>query len=184
MLGLTFASCLACGTLLYAIRPRIIDDPAVANEVAKGILTFVPAPGYEAQGVIDWNIYSLLSLRGVYFDRHGSDGEGMLLLLEVGTSRLQSYEDVRKHIERTLLEKNGISDSMIVDPQKEKLTVEVQGRQRNFTITKARDISTEAPYRLLEGTVDGPAGPVLIGMRVAESAWNLDAIEEMLKSIQ
>jgi hypothetical protein len=108
----------------------------------------------------------------------------MLLLLEVGSSRLQGYQDVQRHVERVLREKNGISDSMIVDPVTETLDVEVQGRQREFKISRAHDAATDVQFRILEGTVDGRTGPVLIGMRVPETAWNRDAVEEMLKSIQ
>lgn len=182
MLGLILTSCLTCGFLLYRIRPRLFNDPLVAQLSAQSIMSFTPCPGYEPKGTIDWSIPALISMRGVYYEHRTADG--MLMLLEVTTPNFRGYQNVQDHIRNVLHEKNGISNALVVNPIVEQLTLQVQGRQRDFAISKARDPANKLDYRLLEGTVNGHAGQVLIGMRVVESAWDLDAVKNMLMSIQ
>jgi hypothetical protein len=181
--GLLLLSCIAGGYFVYLMRPKVKEDPQFAKIVAENILQFTPATGFEPKGTIEWNIPSALSLRGVYYEHR--TGDGVLMLLEVQPSVFQDSDDVKKHIEHVLLEKNGVSESLVVSPVVEPLTVDIQGRSRDFTISKARDPVTSTDYRLLEGTVTGRNnGTVLIGMRIAESAWNIDAVKDMLKSIR
>ncbi|MBX3440970.1 MAG: hypothetical protein KF774_01095 [Planctomyces sp.] len=176
-------SALICGYLLTLMRPRLYEDPAVARSVADSLLTFTPPPGYEPKGTIDWRLLTFLSLQGVYYEHRSVDG--MLMLLQVASPGLQGSDTVRQHIDEVLREKNGVSDALVVSPNVERMTIEVQGRQRDFSVSRAVDSATDANYRLLEGTVEGRNGvPVLIGMRVVESAWNIDAVKAMLQSIR
>jgi len=181
-IGLIVTSCLSCALVAWLVRPRLYEDPAVARAVAANMLTFTPSPGFEPRGTIEWNLLSFLTLRGVYYEHRSADG--VLMLLEVANPRLEGFSDVRKHVEHVLREKNGVGDALIVDQKVERLTLNVQGRDREFAISSARDPVTDASYKLLEGTVEGPGGPILIGMRVASAAWNLDAVRDMLMSIK
>jgi hypothetical protein len=161
----------------------MFDDPLVAAANAREILDFTPCAGYEPKGTIDWNVLHLIALRGVYYEHRTADG--LLMILEVATPSLQGYQNVQSHIRNVLQEKNGVSDALVVSKVVDQLTLTVQGRQRDFAISRAKDPATNVEYRLLEGTVTGKNdGQVLIGMRVVESAWNLDAVKEMLTSIQ
>jgi len=162
----------------------MFEDPVVAAANAKEILDFTPCAGYEPKGTIDWNLLHLISLRGVYYEHRTADG--LLMILEVATPSLQGYQNVQSHIRNVLQEKNGVSDALVVSKVVDQLTMTVQGRQRDFAISRAKNPAREIEYRLLEGTVTGKnnQAQVLIGMRVVESAWNLDAVKEMLTSIQ
>jgi hypothetical protein len=184
LLGVFVSSCLVCGYVAYLVRPKLFDDPVVAAANAKEILDFTPCAGYEPKGTIDWNVLHLISLRGVYYEHRTADG--LLMILKVATPSLQGNQNVQAHIRNVLQEKNGVSDALIVNQIVEQLTLTVQGRQRDFAISKAKDPATNVEYRLLEGTVTSKDddGQVLIGMRVVESAWNLDAVKEMLTSIK
>ena len=90
-----------------------------------------------------------------------------------------------------LREKNGISDALEVQPLAKKESVTVQGRERQFDLSEALDPTTNARYRLIEGTVESIMGrPVFIGLRYKVDAETPttdrlpDDVRKMLESIK
>ena len=137
---------------LYWFRPHLSESPAQAQKLASEILPLEIPSKYRPKGTIDWNLASLISLRGAYFE-HVS-GQGTLMLVEAD-SRYSHDEVLRQHFQRTLFEEGGGGAPLVVvDHYDRELTVRDQKLPFHFEIGK--EANSEKPIFVVHGVVPGP----------------------------
>lgn len=180
-LGVTLiAVCGICGGGLYYFSPELANDPEQAVALTDQIATVdIPEP-FEPAGIIDWNLAFVMQMRGAYYEI--PPDEGLLMLIAV-QGPLFRQETLRQHIDRTLRETGGGSTPLVTDETTVREITTALGDPVPFEFEKAVDPDTNAIYRMVEGVVTGPAGSILIALRVKQEQWNEQSIVEMLRSI-
>lgn len=158
----------ACAGGMYYFRPHVDESADRVPVVQAEMLEFDPPPQFEPRGTIEWNFFSLVIMRGIYYEL--ASGEATLMLLQVD-SRLMKEADVQEHVERTLREKGGGGPPLTITSSEEK-TYSVRGKLTPFRLRVGESPADRSKYRLLEGIVDGRSGKVLMAFRVDEAVWN------------
>jgi hypothetical protein len=156
-----------CAGGLYFFRPHLTEDPNRVPVVQVEMLGLTPPPGFEPRGTIEWNLFSAVLMRGVYYELASRDG--MLMLLHVD-SRLMHEVDVRQHVERTLRDKGGGGLPLTISSAKE-ITFPIRGELVPFQHRVGKSPTDQTEYQLIEGVVDGRSGKVLVAYRVASAVW-------------
>lgn len=178
--------CIACGVGLYLFRPVQHQDPDRARRITAEMLRVDVPPAFEPRGTIEWDLFRTILMRGAYFELAGD--EGLLMFLQVD-GRVLNEPDVRVHVERTLRDKGGGGPPLTIISTEEidyLLGAErVQFRRR----TGESPADQSKKYQLIEGTISGNAGPVLVAFRITQEAWErtdqsvANLVEATIKSI-
>jgi hypothetical protein len=180
-LGSCLLVCGLCATGVYFFEPDVRDDPEAVDPLMAEMLDITVPPEFEKRGVIEWNLGFLMSLRGAYYETPGAESDGMLMFVEVRSFH-GNDPDVDAHIRQALREKQGgVVELELVESKEEPL--QVRGKPVPFKFETRRDPVEDQTYRVIEGVVEGRGGPVLIGLRVREDAWDDAVAREMIESI-
>lgn len=174
------SACCLCGGLLYHQWPQFHQDPAAAEAMAREILSIEIPETFAPQGVIEWQVSFLLTMRGAYFSQIVSHGE--LTLLEVN-SRFINQPEFRQHIVDSLRQHGAGSGFDLTVLQTETKSYEINGESVLFQFLTAEDRTTGRGRRIVDGVVPGRNGPVLVSLWVDEEVWDEKQITTMIESI-
>ena len=158
----------ACLIGLYLFRPVEYADPDRARRITAEMLRVDVPPAFEPRGTIEWDLFRLLLMRGSYYELAGEDG--LLMFLQVD-SRLMDEPDVRRHVERTLRDKGGGGPPLTIIASEEVDYLLGTEHVSFLRRTGESPVDPSKKYVLIEGTVHGHSGPVLIAFRIAQEAW-------------
>jgi len=181
------AAVVGCVVGLYLFRPLQHDDPDRAARITAEMLRVDVPKAFEPRGTIEWDFFRGLLMRGAYYELTGNDG--LLMFLQVD-SRLMQEADVRKHVERTLREKGGGGPPLTIIASED---VDYFLGDQHVVFRRRLGESPDADnqkYQLVEGTVDGNSGTVLVAFRIAQEAWErsdrngANLVEATIRSIR
>lgn len=158
----------ACLIGLYLFRPVEYQDPDRARRITAEMLRVDVPPVFEPRGTIEWDLFRLLLMRGSYYELAGEDG--LLMFLQVD-SRLMDEPDVRRHVERTLRDKGGGGPPLTIIASEEVDYLLGTEHVAFLRRTGESPVDHSKKYVLIEGTVNGHSGPVLVAFRIAQEAW-------------
>ena len=174
-------ACCICGGAMFYFRPKIEQNPEKAIQLTKQILREIVVPeSFEPRGTIELNVFHQLQVSGAYYEM--PKVESVLALIHVD-SRWNSKGRVRQHIRETLLERGGAEEPLLIQ-KRENREVQIGTKMIPFEFATSKDLSTDKPYRLVEGLVPGTTGDVLICLKIDADHWDEDEVLEMLKTIR
>lgn len=174
-------ACCICGGAMFYFRPKIEQNPEKAVQLTKQMLREIVIPeSFEPRGTIELNVFHQLKINAAYYEM--PKVESVLALVHVD-SRWNSTGRVRQHIRETLLERGGAEEPLMIQ-KRETREVQIGTKMVQFEFATSKDLSTDKPYRLVEGLVPGTTGDVLICWKIDADYWDEGEVIEMLKSIQ
>ena len=170
-----------CGFGFYYFRPVLTENPAAVEPLTAQMLRIDIPPEFEPRGTIEWNFLWGVLMRGVYYEL--ASDEGFLMLLQVD-SRLMSQPDIQEHVDRTLRDKGGGGPPLEITESIERPFM-VRGVNRMFRFRVGESPADHSRYHLVEGTVDGFSGTVLVAFRIEDAVWEELAphVEQTIQSI-
>lgn len=177
-LGLLAGVCL-CGFGLYFFQPVFNHDPAHVAELTQELISIDLSDDWQPGGTIEWNVLWMMMFRGAYYE--WKDAQGQLAIVAVD-GQVLDQQDVRSHVVRQLQEAGGTG--VVVVEQEESREVLVDGEPVMFVFQQGKDVNSEILVRLVEGVVNGSRGPVLIALRINQSAWDEQRILHMLSTLR
>lgn len=186
-----------CALAWRAFQPRLNEDPAAVAPLQAALLEMDVPAVFRPRGTIEWNLAFAMSIRGAYYDYVPTGqaagpsvapaGDGELMLVEV-RHRHRDKPDVTEHIERVLRDRGGGPADLVRE------TTEVRSFVIGDRLVEFQFETWSAPggkldpqrsYRVVRGVVEGPAGPVLIALRVPlDDRWNDEIAVSLLDSIR
>ncbi len=174
--------CGFCGGGMFYFRPQLSEDASRVSLVEAEMLRIAVPAAFEPRGTIEWDVFRVALMRGVYYELPGGDGMFMLLQVDSG---LMEEEDVREHVERTLREKGGRGEPLTITATEDH-TFTIRDSNVTFRYRRGTSPVDDTEYRLVEGVVDGNTGKVLLAFRIAEDAWERRErlVEETITSIR
>jgi hypothetical protein len=177
---LLFACCV-CGGAMFYFRPKIEQNPEKATQLTKQILREIKIPeSFEPQGTIELNVFHQLQVSGAYYEMPKVDS--VLALIHVD-SRWNSQARVRQHIRKTLLERGGADEPLLIQESVTKKIL-IGSELVDFEFSTGKDLSTDKSYKLVEGLVKGTTGDVLICFKIDADYWNEKTVYDLLQSIR
>jgi len=177
---LMFACCI-CGGAMFYFRPRIEQNPEKAKALTTQMLRSIAIPErFKPRGTIELNVFHQLNVSGSYYEI--DQVESVLALIHVDSS-WNSKARVRQHIRKTLLERGGADEPLLLQESLTKI-VQIGTEQVQFEFSTGKDLTTDKTYKLVEGLVNGTTGDVLICFKIDADRWKEEEVLTMLKSIQ
>jgi hypothetical protein len=174
------ATCCICGGAVYQMRPRFEVDREAAVRVTREILPLNVPAVFTPEGVIHWETWMFLTMRGAYYSLN--TGEGELSLLEVD-SRFMDNPEFREHVVRSLREHGAGGGFNLAVRSVETREFDVSGETVTFTFIEAEDRTSGSSRRLVDGIVPGNNGPVMLSLWVDEELWDPQMVDDMIGSI-
>lgn len=170
-----------CGFGFYYFRPVLTESPSAVEPLTAQMLRIDVPPEFEPRGTIEWNFLGAVLMRGVYYEL--ASDEGFLMLLQVD-SRLMSQPDIQEHVDRTLRDKGGGGPPLEITESIERPFL-VRGANRMFRFRVGESPADHSRYHLVEGTVDGFSGTVLVAFRIEDAVWEdlAPRVEQTILSI-
>ncbi len=175
--GLTILCCCGIGISLYSITPELEENPALVKQNLARMLEIDLPEGYEAKKSFRMNLFSLISMDGVYIENPDS---GVILLMEFSGSLAEN-----KELQDSFKKELGGSDSSEELNIEEKKTREVKigGKAVPFVFIKGTEKETNRAVRQVQAILPGRKGPILFVMNIGEDSWDEEQVLKMLESI-
>ena len=176
--GLTILCCCGIGISLYSITPELEENPALVKQNLAKMLEIDLPEGYEAKKSFRMNLFSLISMEGVYIENPDS---GLILLMEFSGS-LAENKELQDSFKKEL-DGSSSSDELNIEEKKTR-EITIDGKAIPFVFIKGTEKETNRAVRQVQAILPGEKGPILFVMNVGEDAWDEEQVLKMLESIR
>lgn len=176
--------CLVCcgvgAFFIYSVVPKVSQNPAEINAAREEMVQITLPAGFEPGNMFKMD-NMMFSMTAVEYRNAAIQGEITLaqFRVKVGNAKQQ---DEQMHQQ---LERQGFGNPKhLTNTKSETKTVEVKGKDCNFTFRQGTDPGTHKKMREISGAFQGKQAPVFIMIQMDESAYKEDAIVKMLEAIK
>jgi hypothetical protein len=176
--------CVVCcgvvGYFIYSVVPKVSQNPAEINAARDDMAQITLPAGFEPGNMFKMD-NMMFSMTAIEYRNPAIQGEITLaqFRMKVGNAKQQ---DEQMHQQ---LERQGFGNPKhLTNTKSETKTVEIKGKDCNFTFRQGTDPGTHKKMREISGAFQGKQAPVFLMIQMDESAYKEDAIVKMLEAIK
>jgi hypothetical protein len=172
--------CGVAGYFIWSVAPKVSTNPAEINAARDDMAQITLPAGFEPVNMIKMD-NMMFSMNAIEYRNPAIQGEITLAQFRVKVAN-GKQQDEQMHQQ---LERQGFGNpKRLTNTKSDTKTVEIKGKECNFTFRQGTDPGTHKKMREISGVFQGKQAPVSIMIQMDESAYKEDAIVKMLEAIK